>query len=233
MITDYLIVILPWVIIILLLPLFKKLTKKRMRDFGHLIKEKGIIPEFTEITVFLTSFTFLIFLFLLFFDDSFRNMISLFQTELLIIIMLFALWSIYLSIKYIIPNRMLNKFEKKAVLAFSIFSNLIIGVYAGSYELHHSKGFLIVFPIFNIASAILLWIFFDMKIITIEWVSNKQARYRDIIIGVILVSIIFFISHSILKNYWAITFSICLFYATNINEFINKIFYKQRSIINY
>jgi len=228
----YLIAILPWIIPFLIAPLFKKLAERR-RDLAQLLKERGIIPEFTEVTVFLTSFTFLIFLIFLFFDESFRIMISLYQTELLMIFFFFGLWSIYLSIKYIIPNRMLNKFEKKAVLAFSIFSNLVIGVYTGTYEFYHSRGLLIVFPIFNIVSAILLWVFFDMKIITTEWVSNKQIRFRDLIIGVIIISILFFISHSILKNYWAITFSICLFYATNINEFINKIFFKQRSVINY
>ena len=226
---NYFLILLQAVLLLLLIFMLPLTTKRKRRNFGYILKEKGFIPEFTEITVFLTSFIFLI---LLFFDDSFQAMLLSSQTGLLFII--FALpWSIYLSIKYVIPNRPLHKFEKKAILAFSIFINAVIGICAGYYEFQHSRGISLIFPIFNIASAILLWLFFKLKIITIEWVSNKQVKYRDLIIGMILVFILFFISHNILKNYWTITFSICLFYATNINEFINKTFFKQRSITNY
>jgi hypothetical protein len=187
----------------------------------------GLIPTYTEVSLFLMGLTFL-FLFLLnslfkkefldyFFKDSDPR-----GTLTLITFMAGFMLSIY----HAFSNKVASELSRTAMLFFALFINFFAGLAAGFYALRNSKGYLIIFPIINIISAILLIFLFRAGVITTDTsILDRQARLREIILGSILICIIFFVSQYLFHNYWATTFSLCVAYATNINNFISKKFF--------
>jgi uncharacterized BrkB/YihY/UPF0761 family membrane protein len=131
----------------------------------------------------------------------------------------------FLSTYHVFTKRLMTKLEKQVMVTFAVFTNFIAGYFAGEHILKQSKGIWIIFPILNIASAVLLLFLFRMGVIKEDSISDKQAKKSEIILGAIFVFITFLVSQYFFKNYWAITFSVCTSYATNLNEVFNKIFY--------
>jgi uncharacterized membrane protein YhdT len=189
------------------------------------LKKMGIIPKYTEVSLFLISLTFLL---LLTIDASFRkelfNLIFGEIDEVTLLAPPLILAGLILSTYHVFSRRLITKTEKQIMLAFAVSINFLAGTSAGIYILKQSKGLWIIFPILNIVSAFLLAILFRAEIIREDSILDKQAKKLEIFLGVILVSIIFFVSHFVFKNYWAITFSISTSYATNLNEIISKRF---------
>lgn len=173
----------------------------------------GFIPKYTEITLFLMGYTFLL---LLTINPLFRR--EFFEAKYLPHFILIGIVGIILSVYHVFSKRLMLNIEKYLILIYAISISFIVGCYSGIYALEHSQGIWVIFPALNIVSAFFLFFLFRTSVL------DKQARKSEIILGIILVSIILFISHYILKNYWAITFSISTFYATNLNEIFNKIF---------
>lgn len=195
----------------------------------------GIIPKYTEVSCFLTG---IIFLLLLVTNSVFRKEISYFfllDEEYLVAIPLVVLVFILclgISVYYAFFPKITPKIAKKIILFYVILINIFAGVYASLYLLENSQGLYIIFPIFNLFSAILLSILFRAGVIHENSISNKQAKISEIIFSLILILLLFILSQYVLDNYWAITFSLCLFYASNINEVINKILFKRLFVNN-
>ena len=187
------------------------------------------VPKYTEVGLFLMSLTFLL---LLISSPPFRkemyNFIFSEMDEKVIFLPFLILAGIFLSTYHVFTKRLITKLEKYVMVVFAVLLNAIVGVEAGFYILKQAKGFWIIFPILNIASAILLIILLRAGIIKEDSLSDKQAKKTEVILGTIFTFLIFWISHYILKNYWAITFSICTSYAINLSEafdnFISHLF---------
>ena len=181
------------------------------------------MPTYTEVVLFLTSLTLLLLLLL---NNAFRQevVVFLFDSVKGVIVLLFLLVGFLLSFYHAFSSKKMVQLEKDALLFFIIVINVLIGISAGIYVLEESQGSLIIFPVFNIATAALLWMSYKYNIVTTKSISSVQAKREEIILGSIMVFIIFFLSQYVFENFWAITFSICVFYATSINNVINKMF---------
>jgi len=186
----------------------------------------GIIPKYTEVVLFLMSLTFL----LLFinnplFKEEFLDFFFSGSDVWLSIGGIAILYGIYLSIYHAFSEKKITKRTKFVMLFFAVVVSALVGLKAGFYILEQpGQGFFIIFPILNIASALLLLILFRVDVITISSISDRQAKRSEIILGSIAVLFILLVSQFILKNYWAITFSMCVAYATDVNEIINNKF---------
>lgn len=187
----------------------------------------GIIPKYTEIVLFLMSLTFLLlFINNSLFKEEFLDFFFSESDEVLLIGGIIILYGIYLSIYHAFLEKKITKKSKSVMLFFAVFVSGLVGLKAGLYILEQpGQGLFIIFPILNIVSAGLLLFLYRVDIITISSISDKQARRSELILGSIAVLLIFLVSQYVLKNYWAITFSICVAYATDINEFINNKFF--------
>ncbi|MBU1046043.1 hypothetical protein KJ616_02905 [Patescibacteria group bacterium] len=183
----------------------------------------GLIPTFTEVVLFLTGLTFLLLLFLntLFLEEFFDFFLRDFDLEM-IGIMIFFIIGLVMSFYYVFSNKIIPRKSKGYILLFAVIINFLVGFFAGFYALTRAKGFVIIFPSVNIISAFLLLFFVRINLITTKSILDKQAKLSEILIGSIIVIVVFTISQYVFHNYWAITFSLCLVYATNINHFISK-----------
>jgi len=186
----------------------------------------GLVPTYTEVALFLMSLTFL---FLFIFNDLFRKEFFEFFFEDFdgreIAVLIFFVAGLALSVYHAFSKKRVTKRVKNAMLFFAVFINFLVGFYAGFYTLEKAKGYLIIFPVINIISAFLLLLLLRFEVITSKSISDKQAKLREIILGSIIICAIFVISQYLFHNYWAITFSLCVVYATNVNNFINKWFF--------
>lgn len=217
------------VIIAGILMLFRESDRKHFREnfLKNLIKI-GIVPRFKEIDVFLITITLLA---LLIGDSVFRSEFFGFflkegEGESIILFASF-LFSMGLSIYYVFINKKIGRKHKEFLYYFAIYINFFAGLFSGQYLLKHQKGFLMVFPLFNILSGIFLITLVRLRIFEehIEILfEGAQSQKGEVILGIIFTLLIFLLSHFILKHYWAITFSMCLFYVTNLNEILKKIF---------
>lgn len=214
--------------------------KEKIRNF--LIKI-GIIPVYTEITLFLmvVSFVLIIVANLEEIESLFSPLLE--NTESLwgwLPVSILFLAGVFFSIYHAFSKRQKTIFEKALILFSVILINLVIGV---SLLITLGRN---IPALMNITVVALILIFaFDRKRIELikgiplfkiekteinqefveRVISDKQTKRYEIIVGLIAVFIIFFISQYIFKNYWAVTFSICVFYASVLNEVICRIFF--------
>jgi hypothetical protein len=221
-------------------------------------KIEDVLPKYTEITLFLTSLTaFLIFSV----SPEFRGILLDFfiyrgdpKAWFVFIIILIGFAS---SIYYSFTDIKISKFNRYSMFLFVLMINVLIGLSAGSYllknslgvdgmyyfvewlfgnrtELHLPRGsnvLDVIFPIINIINAVILLILWRFKILDETAVLDAQAKRSEILVGSFAVIIIFAYSHYISQDYWAITFSMCLVYATILNEIINKILFPNKTVI--
>jgi hypothetical protein len=193
----------------------------------NLLLKIGILPKYTEISLFLISAT-LILLFItnsLFREEFFSFFFSRDIGKGLIAFCGFFVGMIF-SIYHTFSKRPLKESDKTFMLIFGIVANVIAGICGGFHALKSAKGIWMIFPIFNIGSSVLLVFLWRYKVIKEDAIEDIQAKKIDVVLGVIFVLLIFFISQYIFKNYWAITFSLCTFYSTNLLEASRKIIEK-------
>ena len=205
--------------------LVSEILHKRVKKRKNLLYRIKIIPKYTEVMLFLVT---LVLVLLLITNSLFRRELfdlffsvggSIFSGLVVLVV------GTFLSTYHIFSRRLMTRHEKQFMVAFAVFVNFIVGYFAGTYVLKELNGVWAIFPILNIASAALLLFLFRVNIIKEDSISDKQAKKSEIISGAILIFAIFIISQYMLGNYWAITFSICTSYATNLNQTLNKIFF--------
>jgi len=112
------------------------------------------------------------------------------------------------------------------MVAFAVMTNLATGTIAAIYTLKNTltTDWLLIFPIWNILSAASLLFAVSLKIVDEECLSDREATPAQIIFGLISVLAVFVISHYIFKQHWAITYSICIIYATSFDKALQNVF---------
>ncbi len=126
-----------------------------------------------------------------------------------------------LSLYHVFSTRPKNMIEKSIILLFAGVTNAIAGIAAGVHIMESSEGPWLVFPILNILSSFTL--IYILALSDENRLDDTDATRPQVIGGIIVTMIIFSICHFVYDLYWAITFSICTAYATNINDVFQRI----------
>ncbi|MBI2577892.1 MAG: hypothetical protein HYV77_03570 [Candidatus Wildermuthbacteria bacterium] len=193
------------------------MSKKQVRK---ILDKLHLIPSYTEASLFLMGVSFLA-LFAL--NMAMREeILSLLQTNAKFIFIIvaglgFSLYGIFLSWK--------TEQQKHWMLWFAIAINFIAAWSSGMYVLQNKgMNFFAIFPLINIASAILLLVVTRMKIVSVDAISNKRASIQEILIGVVFVGLIIAIGQYAFDLRWPFLFSISVEYATFFNKSIAGLF---------
>ena len=188
------------------------------------------IPRYNELALFLMSIAFVL-LFLTHADlraVSYKPLFNDFNLRVYIALVLFVL-GIMFSLYYVFTTREKTDGEKAVMLFFAIFVNGLSGVAAGMHMLKDSHGILIVFPIWNIVNGVLLLLMYRFEIIDESSIVDNNATAFQVISGSIVVVATLIVCRFVFEMYWAITFSICVTYASNLNGTIQSLFSRLRS----
>ena len=95
--------------------------------------------------------------------------------------------------------------------------------------LKDSHGILIAFPIWNFVNGALLLIMYRFEIIDESSIVDDNATAFQVIFGSMVVVATLIVCRFVFKLYWAITFSICVTYASNFNGIVQSLFSKPQS----
>lgn len=190
---------------------------------------KALTPRYDELTLFLMATTFLL---LLFTNATLRAeadefLFTRFDPRLLILVLL-AVAGLVLSICHVFTRRPKSSFEKFLMVLFAVCINGYGGIAAGVHILGQSKGWLIVFPIWNIICGAWLLLLFRCHAIDDSNVSDRNAALPQALIGLAALGALFTLCQYVWDCYWAITLSICVVYATSFSELIWKLATLQR-----
>ncbi len=196
-----------------------RLSQKEHKEWKDKLNKIGLIPKYSEVYLFLVAVTFLL-LFVL--NKQFRY----FLLEWIILFLLIFI-GIPFSIYYAFSSKKPTKYARDCMTTFVVILNCFIALDLVFYIMSISKNFLLyLFPILNLINAYLLM---TLNLDSDDLYLNKNAKRHEIVIGFIFLLIVFIISNYILKNYWAITFSICLVYSSMLNKLVTKLFFKDKN----
>jgi hypothetical protein len=130
----------------------------------------------------------------------------------------------FLSLYHVFTPRAKTDIEKGIMMLFAVTMNAASGIIAGLYMWKHFRGWLVIFPIWNIVNGILLLLMLRLKIIDEECISDRNMTAAQVIIGLAAVLSIFALCNFVFHLYWAITFSICIVYTTSFDKAVQSVF---------
>ncbi|MDD5064825.1 MAG: hypothetical protein PHQ35_08735 [Phycisphaerae bacterium] len=198
-------------------------------DIAEVYREKAgwFIPTYDELSLFLMAVTFIL---LGAANATMREQIYKwikgihdFRVYLLSAVFLGGL---VLSLYHVFTAKEKTDHEKMVMLFFAVVANAGTGIISGWYVLKNNdvNNWQLVFPIWNIINGALLLLMLRLRIIDEKCISDRDATAVQIILGLIAVLIIFILCNYVFKLYWAITFSICLIYATSFDRALQSVF---------
>jgi hypothetical protein len=195
-------------------------------------KRRGFfIPKYDELSLFMMSVAFL----LVFFTNSgLRNGLSKLLVELedrihaAMLIILFT-GGLILSLYHVFIKRQKKIAEKFAMLIFAIVANGVSGILASVHILNQSVDtpcIFIILPLWNIMNCIVLLILLRFGVINPDSISDEDVQPFEALLGFIIILTIFALCQYKFKLYWAITFSICVIYATSFSDALASVFHR-------
>ncbi len=180
-----------------------------------------LIPTYDELSLFLTAATLIL---LSATNVTMREQIlkGIKKVDDLRIYIMFVIFlgGAALGLYHVFTSREKTKYEKLVMLFFAVTANAGTGIVSGWYVLTNSDvhNWQLVFPVWNIINGALLLLMLRFKIIDERCISDRDATAAQIVLGLAAVLIIFVLCNYIFKLYWAITFSICIVYATSFDR---------------
>ena len=195
-----------------------------------------LIPQHNELSLFLIGVSILS---LLVIDSEFRGeLLNLKAADAIFwpipICLLFFGQGIIFTFIHIIVEGPKGTYEKFCMFCFAVCANLTAGI-AACVHAFQTDGFglLIIFPIWNLISGALLM---GMVVLTLasgsdvqsmeEAIDDEDATRPQVAIGLLVVVLTIGVCHFVCELYWAMTFSMCVAYTSNIDRLIRGLAHK-------
>jgi len=187
---------------------------------------KYLIPSYDEISMFLMSVTVVL---VGVCSANVRAYLRSFMSSVpaLAFIGLYALMYVFglvLSGYHIFSSREKGDTEKYLMLFFAVITNGVSGLVGAVYVLRHSMILFAVFPILNIVSGGVLILMLWVDTIDRDCIDDRDGTPLQALVGLIAEVALFAVCTLVFKLNWAVTFSICIAYATNVNHIVQGVF---------
>lgn len=130
-----------------------------------------------------------------------------------------------LSIYHAFSSRPKSDVEKITMLVFALGINGVTGVIAGIRIINDSHGLLIVFPVLNILSSVVLLYLIGFADPTI--LDDEDVSSCELILGAIIATTVFYFCQFRFELHWSATFSICVAYAMIANDIVGRLFIRR------
>lgn len=126
------------------------------------------------------------------------------------------------SIWHVFTSRKKTMMENYFMSAFILSVNGLVGVVAGIELLPTRWSIMVLFPIWNILSGVIL--LYQLGI-SENVVTDENATMLEVKIATVTILIAFLIAKFLSHLSWAMTFSVCLFYSSITTAIISRMFY--------
>jgi len=189
-------------------------------------------PNYNELSLSMMSLAFLL---VFFSNESLRNGLFklLSQPKDRSVISMFLLpfaAGLVLPLYHVFSQREKTIVEKHIMLFFAVLTNGISGIYASAYIISKSADVHFIFillPIWNIINCVILLISYRVGLINVSNISDVDVRPIEVLFGFIITLAIFALCQFVFKLYWALTFSICVIYATSFGDALSSMFHPE------
>ena len=186
-----------------------------------------LVPRYDECALFLMSVAFIL-LFVL--DATLRrdtgSVLSLgFDPRDYLAIVGFTAGIVF-SVYHVFAKRDKKPIEKVFMLFFAVVVNAYSGIAAGIHILRQSQQWLMPFPIWNIANGVLLLVMYRTGMLAKTSIPDENANPYHVLMSSAVLATLLLVCHYWLQFYWAVTFSICVGYATTLNAWLGRLFSK-------
>ena len=184
--------------------------------------QRLFVPQYDEIALFLMSFSFIL-LFITHEDLRAGALFMVFTESPLIglLALFFFGQGIVFSLYHVFTSREKTWREIKYMLVSAVIINAAGGIATGMYFLEHPPhGLLILFPLWNIINGFLLLLLYRFDLLDDAIIVDDNAGRIEVVAGICVVLMTFAIGTFVFELYWAVIFSICMAYATNINALV-------------
>lgn len=186
--------------------------------------ERYLIPQYDELALFLMSSAFL----LVFVHEVFYrgNTLAIRSQDIglpVALAVLFFTAGLALSVYHVFVDRPKARHEKAAMLFFAVIACGASGIMAGMHIAEESIGLMLIFPLWNIASGLLLLGMYRAGSIDEENISDTNTRPLRVAFGLLVIILIFVLASFVLELHWAVVFSICVAYASSFSAFVTDL----------
>lgn len=177
------------------------------------------LPRYDELTLFALSLTFLL---LLAMNPDIKTdlpnaMMHVHDGRIQIMLavaaigMAFSLFGIFVRC----PKPDLVKWP---MLVFAVVVTAGTGIYAGYVTLQNSRGWLMIFPAWNIINGALLLLLFRAGLLDADCILDRAAKFSQVVLTVICVGVLLAVCQYGFKLHWAITYSVCIGYTMSLHH---------------
>ena len=177
------------------------------------------LPRYDELTLFALSLTFLL---LLAINPNIKTdlpkaMLHVHDGRIQIMLavaaigMAFSLFGIFVRCPK--PNLV-----KWPMLVFAVVVTAGTGIYAGYVTLKTARGWLMVFPAWNIINGALLLLLFRAGLLDADCILDRAAKFSQVGLTVLCVGVLLAVCQYAFKLHWAITYSVCIGYTMSLHH---------------
>jgi hypothetical protein len=189
----------------------------------EVIAMRTFMPSYDDLTLFTLSFA-LIALCLM--NGKLRESLwSVFSSHNMIAVLFASLMAGFMFLSFINTFFQREKFdfEKHLMLWFAVLVSAGTGIYSGYIIWEESKGWLLIFPIWNIANGVILLLFWQLGFLDTECIVENEYNHFQVLVSAASVGIILGLCDYIFKMHWVISYSICVCYTITINDAIHSV----------
>ncbi|MCK4994394.1 MAG: hypothetical protein KAS13_05025 [Candidatus Omnitrophica bacterium] len=112
------------------------------------------------------------------------------------------------------------------MLIFAMTMNGIAAITSGMYLFKTETGLLRIFTIWNAINGVIL--LYQIGFVDEGFFRDEDATIFQACTGVVAILILFYLCYFVFHFYWAVTFSICVCYATTVSRSMN---FKIKSLV--
>jgi hypothetical protein len=141
---------------------------------------------------------------------------------------LLALFSLGLlpSLANVFLRRQKSNFEKVFMLLFAVGATAGAGIYAGVKMFESFRGWLLIFPIWNIITGVILLLYFPAGIVTTKCITDESSSFLQLAISVAATALLLVLCNYVFKLHWVYTYSIAVCYTTSLHNVVQDFFGK-------
>ena len=141
--------------------------------------------------------------------------------------LLIFLLGMSICVYQIFTSKRRSDFQKWLMLYFAVFVNALSGMVAGAHIIRENglslNHWTYIFPLWNILNGSVLLTFYKYGHITPKDIVDNQVPLIQIIVSTLIAAVIFVICNYVFKMYWAITYSVCVVYATGFSKAVQQL----------
>jgi hypothetical protein len=157
-------------------------------------------------------------------DDYYNTKIGLYYVYSVVSIVVFFFGAgLILSIFHVFTRRCKSRPEIMLMFYFALLVNVFSGIFTGLHILGHTQGWFVIFPACNILNGAILLFSCNFQTTGERSISNSNTSIWLVLLGMLNVVLLFILCKYVLELYWAVTFSICVIYASNINNAVQRL----------